>query len=154
MSWRARTCGHLYHGAGAPNGAGAPLGALWTQSPCGHGISAGSTAERKVRRVLRVTHGEVAGLPSGGEGCEALRLGVEFPLDRPWDLAEQLEGDAPAAVAPRARHGSVHEEGVDGLRVLRVENEVPELLGQDLGPPGVDKQGGIPDRQEAHGGRG
>src|SRR3989442_53367 len=103
MSWRARTCGHLYHGAGAPDGPGAPLGALLTQRPRGQGISAGSTGGRKVRGVLCVPHGEVAGLPSGGEGCEAPRLGVEFPLDRPWDLAERLGGDAPAAVAPRAR---------------------------------------------------
>src|SRR6266576_3879407 len=92
MSWRARTCGHLYHGAGAPGG------------------------------------------PRG-----------------PW---ERFDGDVPAVITPRAGHRSVDEEGVDRLRPLRVEDTVAELLGQDLGPPGVDQQRGIPDRQEANGGRG
>src|SRR2546430_982413 len=60
----------------------------------------------------------------------------------------------PAVRTPRAGHRSVDEEGIDRLRPLRVEDTVAELLGQDLGPPGVHQQGGIPDRQEANGGRG
>lgn len=83
------------------------------------------------------------------ERGQALRLVVEFAPGWGWEVGERLQADLAVVVAPGSRYRAVDQEGRDRVRGLGVEDEAAVALGQDLGAPGVDQQGGVPGGEQA-----
>ena len=85
----------------------------------------------------------------GVEGGKPLRFVVELALRLARDAVEGVERDLSALEAPGAGDLTVDQERVDRVRRLRVEDEGPVLLRQDLRPARMDEERRVPDRQEA-----
>lgn len=61
-----------------------------------------------------------------------------------------LEAHATFLIAQLSRDGAVHQERRYRVGGLGLEHEGTVRLGEDLGPPGMRQEGGIPGGEEPH----
>ena len=64
---------------------------------------------------------------------------LDLITDRLRKRLERLDLDAPALIAPGSSDGAIDQEGRHGVWRLRIEDQRPVPLRQDLGAPGMDQ---------------